>query len=313
VLAAIDIGSNTVRLLLSSIAPDGTPDPCHYVRRVTRLAGGFTIREGLTPEAMARTLSALHEFRDICDQHQVTTHLAVGTAAFRNAVNGSDFARRIHASTGIPVKIISGEEEARLTASGVLLTLSEIPRDTLIFDIGGGSTEFVHIVDGNLRWTDSLPLGVVRLCEACSDLTQIDALIFASLERVRQRVASFSTCTGSQPVLVGTAGTVTSLAAMEMKMTCYDWRRVNNYSLRGSRLENLRQQLAGLSPEQREALPGLEAGRGDLIMPGLQIVLALLEIFRSDQLIVSDFGILEGLALQHAKEPVDDVAPARWN
>jgi exopolyphosphatase/guanosine-5'-triphosphate,3'-diphosphate pyrophosphatase len=307
VLAAIDIGSNTVRLLIGDVNPDGALSPLRYVRRVTRLAGGFTDQRGLAPESMERTLSALHEFQDICRQHRVNNLLAVGTAAFRTACNGCSFAEQIRASTRIPVEIITGEEEARLTASGVLLALSETPLNTLIFDIGGGSTEFVHMVDGNVLWTDSLPLGVVRLCEEHKDPKEIEAFVHRLLNRIQRQVESCSTPGGSQPILVGTAGTVTSLAAMDMKMTRYDWQRVNNYHLQKSRLESLALELGGLTPSQRETLPGLEAGRGDLIMPGLQVVLALLDIFQTNQLTVSDFGILEGLAARLAKGPSTSV------
>ncbi len=298
-LAAIDIGSNTVRMLIATITPDGTLTPIRQERRMTRLAGGLSDRHSLREEAMARTLVALRDFRDICSQHQVEQLQAVGTAAFRQARNGAFFGKQIFAAIRIPVRILSGEEEARLSAKGVALALEEPARNLLIFDIGGGSTEFVHLVEGSVRWADSLPLGVVRLCEAFHQPEEAEPFIRQTLGPVYEQVAG---CESAHPLLVGTAGTVTSLAAMDLEMVDYDWRRINNYSLRQSRLRSLAQRLRKLSPSQREALPGLEAGRGDLIMPGIQIVLALLDLFGRDCLKVSDFGILEGLILQLAQD-----------
>jgi len=297
VLASIDIGSNTVRLLIAEQTGRSGLQPVLYERRVTRLAGGLSEQHGLHPEAMDRTLAALVEFQDRCNTYQVSSCQAVATAAFRHAVNGQVFADQISSQTGFPVTIIPGEEEARLTASGVLLALTDSPDNALIFDIGGGSTEFIHLQNGQLQWMDSLPLGVVRLCETCTSET---AALDAILEQFRQLPSDLLARAGAV-TLVGTAGTVTSLAAMEMEMVQYDWRLINNAVLRRSSLNVLLARLQRLTPAQREALPGLEKGRGDLILPGLQIVLALLEAFRSDRLTVSDFGILEGVALQLAE------------
>lgn len=292
-LASIDIGSNTVRLLIAEQTDHGL-EPVRYDRRITRLAGDLCAQYGLHPDSMQRTLTALTEFRELCRSYDVTACQAVATAAFRHACNGQIFANQISAQTSIPVAIISGEEEARLTASGVLLALTDSPENSLIFDIGGGSTEFIHLRNGQMQWVDSLPLGVVRLSESRpSEPSTLDTIKdqLSSLPDDLLRHAGAIT-------LVGTAGTVTSLAAMLMEMTCYDWRRINNAVLQRSSLADLHAKLKPMSPSQREALPGLEKGRGDLILPGLQIVLVLLERFRSERLIVSDFGLLEGVALQ---------------
>ncbi len=292
-LASIDIGSNTVRLLIAEQTNHGL-QPVRYERRITRLAGNLCAHRGLHPDSMQRTLTALTEFRDLCRSYTVTTCQAVGTAAFRHAGNGQIFADQISAQTGIPVAIISGEEEARLTASGVLLALTDSPDNSLIFDIGGGSTEFIHLRNGQIQWVGSLPLGVVRLSEASPSESSILDTIKDHLSSLPDDLLRHAGAIN----LVGTAGTVTSLAAMLMEMTCYDWRRISNAVLQRSTLNDLQAKLKPMSPAQREALPGLEKGRGDLILPGLQIVLVLLERFRSERLTVSDFGLLEGVALQ---------------
>lgn len=296
-LASIDIGSNTVRLLIAEQATTNGLRPVRYERRITRLAGGLSEECGLSPDAMERTLAALAEFSNLCDACHVSSCQAVGTAAFRHAVNGQIFADRISAQTGLPVAIIPGEAEARLTASGVLLALTDSPDDALIFDIGGGSTEFIHLRDGQMRWVGSLPLGVVRLSEANDSETSTLDAIKKQLDSLPDDLLSHA----GAIKMVGTAGTVTSLAAMLLEMTRYDWRRINNAVLQRSSLNELLEKIKPMSPTQRETLPGLERGRGDLILPGLQIVLVLLERFRSERLTVSDFGILEGVALQLAE------------
>ena len=141
-LAAIDAGSNTLRLLVGKVT-NGRVLPEFYLRRISRLAGGFTHNEGLSPEARERTLIAFQEFAETCRQAEVKQVRAIGTAAFRQAVNGEHFAREIREITQLPLEIISGGVEAEYMASGVLSALDPMPPHALIVDIGGGSTEFV--------------------------------------------------------------------------------------------------------------------------------------------------------------------------
>lgn len=294
--AAIDVGTNTVRLLVGKV-DGGRLQPQQYARRITRLGGGYSEIEGLSPQARGRTLAALTEFSQICAEFDVERVRAVGTAAFRRAVNGQSFAREVAEQTGLPLEVISGDEEARLTVAGVMSALDPVPPAALVMDIGGGSTEFALVASGRILWEQSLPLGVVRLCEEVAAPAEQQRIIHAALQTVHGEIAGASGTLPAGLRLVGTAGTVTTLAAIDMAMTSYDWRRVNNYRLPADRLRALHAQLAPLTATAREAIPGLEPGRGDLILPGLEIVLAAIEIFSADALVVSDFGILEGVLL----------------
>lgn len=300
--AAIDVGSNTVRMLLASVAADGILVPLHYSRKVTRLGGGFT-RESLSSEGMERTLLALHQFAAELGAAKVEEVIAVGTAALRRAKNGKEFVARIRHETGLVVDVIDGEKEAYLAATGVLAALDPKPSHALIFDIGGGSTEFILVADGKHLFHRSYPLGVVSLCEGGGDaskqLRQIDNCLDA-LQRDLRTVGALDQVHDSRALLVGTAGTVTTLAALQLGMEDYDWRRVNNLVLTQRDLQNWANRLARLDVTERERLPGLEKGRGDLILPGVMIVLQLLRRFSRDRLTVSDFGLLEGLLLEHA-------------
>ncbi len=298
-LAAIDAGSNTLRLLVGKVT-NGRVLPEFYLRRISRLAGGFTQNEGLSPEARERTLIAFQEFAETCRQAEVKQVRAIGTAAFRQAVNGEHFAREIREITQLPLEIISGGVEAEYMASGVLSALDPMPPHALIVDIGGGSTEFVLCSRQKILWSKSLPLGVVRLTEEYTSALSRQSAIEDALAELN--VELFSVCKsiglGLEDLhLVATAGTVTTLAALDMQMTEYDWQRVNNYSLKLSRLRYWQTILRPLSLSEREELPGMEAGRGDLIIPGLEIILCQMHRMGVDYLTVSDFGILEGLLL----------------
>ena len=298
--AAIDVGSNTVRMLIGTVDPDGHLVPETHRRAITRLRGGYCPAEGLSSKAMERTLFALREFAAELTCRQIDRVAAVGTAALRQAVNGRSFVDRVRSETGLVIEIVAGDREARLAAAGAMAALDPVPQRALIFDIGGGSTEFILVEKGNLRFQRSYALGVVSLSEECPDEHRLGAEICSHLDTFEADLAEgmlLGQVKDPACCLVGTAGTVTTLAALRLGMAEYDWRRVNNLVLEGSILHAWHERLTPLSVAEREKLPGLEKGRGDLILPGLKIILALLDRLDKKLLTVSDFGLLEGLLL----------------
>ncbi len=298
-LAAIDAGSNTLRLLVGNVE-QGKVTPYAYLRRICRLAGDFNLEKGLAPASMQRTLAVFHEFAGYCSKHGVNRVKVVGTAAFRQAVNGTDFADQVANQTGLPIEIIGGDLEAQYTAKGVLSALDPVPSYSLIIDIGGGSTEYVLCRGNEVVWSASHPLGVVRLTENHGvPKDRIAEILRVTDTVVREVISNCKVCKvdPTQLSVVGTAGTITTLAALDMELTVYDWQKVNNYSMSADTLHNWYGALIPLSVTQREALPGMEKGRGDLIIAGLEIVVSLLDTLPGDSLTVSDFGILEGLLL----------------
>lgn len=293
--AAIDIGSNSVRMLVGEVVGDQV-DPGHYSRHVTRLAGGYDPLTGISAEASERTLCALELFAQFCNKNNPTCIRAVATEAVRRAVNRQQFVAAVLARTGFVVEIIDGVEEAVLSSAGVLAALKPQPDAALIFDIGGGSTEFIVIKGGKRLWQKRYPLGVVSLAEASDSEMGIESVLTALDEDLR--VAGLSSLLASEECeLVGTAGTVTTLAALDLAMTEYDWQRINNYVLSQAALYSLYERLFPLTPPERELLAGVEKGRGDLIIHGAAIVLSLLRLLDKDRLRVSDFGLLEGILL----------------
>jgi len=293
--ATLDIGSNTVRMLIGSCAA-GQLLPCLYERRITRLGGGFSPASGLSAAAMARTIAALKDFSGLLKDNQVKYLRAVGTAALRRAANRQQFIEQVYQQTGISIEVIDGEEEARLTAMGVLSVISPQPEQTVIFDIGGGSTELICIIDGRICAQKSYPLGVVRLAEEYSDQHQRQQIIEATL--VDCCNAFLQRLSPAQPVvLIGTAGTMTTLGAMDLNLARYDPGAINNHQLSLAWMLTLYDQLEPLSAADREQLTGMEQGRGDLILPGLQLASFIAQALRVTHLKLADSGLLEGVFL----------------
>lgn len=294
-VAAIDLGTNTARLLISTLAPYRQ---ILLKRTITRLGGGFTRDRGLSGEAIERSVSALKEFAGEISRHQVARVRAVATSAVRDALNGELFCERVLAETGIVLEVIDGTEEAVLTLKGVGSVLNDRSGDLVVFDVGGGSTEYTLARGGEPLFSRSLPIGVVRLTEGKVGVAEMEDKIARELALLKGELDGeglgrrFSAAT-----LLGTAGTATTLAAIQMGMADYDYRRVNNFTMQHSDVERIFVQLAPLTPKQRLEVVGLEPGREDLIIAGILVVLQTMRIFGFDTLKVSDSGLLEGLIL----------------
>lgn len=296
--AAIDLGTNTARLLIGEVSPSGTILPLIIKRKIVRLGGGFTREEGLSAEARERALAALAEFSQEMDSHKVKTVRAVATSAVRDAANGKAFVEEVKRKTGISLEIIDGHEEGLLTLAGVHSGLDEKVGDFLVFDIGGGSTEFTLARGKEPLYIKSLPLGVVRLTEGKTSIAAMGEKIRRELAELKRELLQKGLWPRTEEVLlVGTAGTVTTLAAIKLGMVDYDYRKVNNYVLTEGEVRDIYDRLLPLTPEQRLKIPGLEKGREDLIVAGMLISLETMELFQFPHLKVSDFGLLEGVLL----------------
>lgn len=301
--AAIDVGSNTLRMLIGICNKKGFL-PEVYCQQITRLAGGYRAGQGLARESMQRTLNVFAEYAAVLAQKQVVNVRAVGTAAFRRAENSQHLCNLIKLKTGLELDIISGYEEARLSSAGVIAALTPPQETALIVDIGGGSTEVVFCHQGQLLSSCSYPLGVVQLCEEMplAEQRQVylnDMVVKFSSDLLHAGVAGslLANCR-----LVGTAGTVTTLAALNLEMREYDRSRINNHSLTIEWLEAVLDKLNSISVAERERLPGFEPGRGDVIIPGLQLLIALGRYFKQASIMVADSGLLEGVLLDFCQD-----------
>jgi exopolyphosphatase/guanosine-5'-triphosphate,3'-diphosphate pyrophosphatase len=305
-LAAIDLGTNTARLLIGRVE-DGTIVRQRVMRQITRLGGGFCRDHGISPEARQRTVAAMHEFAEAIREHGVRHVRAVATSAVRDAANGDDFCREVREATGISLETIGGDLEGELTLRGVLAGLDSRPDYLLVFDVGGGSTEYTLARGDEILFTRSLPLGVVRLTEGkvtpAAMEEKVDRELRALLEEMRQ--AGVLQLAG-RAVLVGTAGTATTLAAISQRLLDYDYRKINNHLLPLGEIDAIFNRLLPLSPAERLArTAGLEKGREDLIIAGTILTKRTMVLFGIDTLKVCDFSLLEGvlMALHDAVNP----------
>ncbi|HNI68762.1 MAG TPA: Ppx/GppA phosphatase family protein [Nitrospira sp.] len=309
ILAGIDIGTLTCRLLIAELAPSGTLRELRSDRRILRLGQGVDRDRMLRGDAMARVAETLKEWCTLMEGYQLDASIAVATSAVRDAGNREEFVRLIHRQTGLEIEILSGEEEARRTILGIRSGLPAGVSDVLALDIGGGSTEFILDRPGQTPMMRSVDIGVVRLCER---LLRHDPPTSEEIHQAREWVrAETVTAVGEMtlPVgltFVGTAGTITSLAAMAQQLPTYEPARIHNYRLARSVVEELESTLLARTKSERVGLPGLEANREEVIAAGAIILRTVMETVKIPSLLVSDLGLREGVLLDLATRLDED-------
>ena len=298
-VATIDLGTNTVRLLVSDVEAGGVWRVVHADQQVTRLGEGLTRAGVLGEPPMRRTAAVVSAYARRARNLGASQLRIVATSAVREATNGAAFVAMVERASGERVEVVSGEDEARLTVRGILRGLGRLPGAMVTFDIGGGSTEYTLARDGTVIASVSLRLGVVPLAES---FPFPDAVDFARYRTLVGEVASQlerelpDTLGGRQPdQLIGTAGTVTTLAALDLGLPQYDAERVQGHRLDRAAVGRQLTRLGALTVTERAALPCLEPGRADLIIPGIAIVQATMARFGVDSMIVSDWGLREGM------------------
>jgi len=297
-IAAIDLGTNTARLLIGRVE-EGTICRELVMRRITRLGGGFCRQEGIAVAAWERSLAAMQEFAAAIKTNGVKQVMAVATSAVRDAANGADFCEAVRSSTGIGLEVISGKREGELTLRGVLSGLDRMPEYLLVFDVGGGSTEYTLARGGEVLFSKSLPLGVVRLTEGKGSPAAMEEKVDRELLKLMEemRGAGVLHLAGGAE-MVGTAGTATSLAAISQQLTDYDYRKINNHVITLEEIEAIFARLLPLTPEERlKRIAGLEKGREDLIVAGTILTMRTMSLFGIHRLKVSDFSLLEGVLM----------------
>jgi len=298
-LATIDLGTNTVRLLVADIAAAGRWTTVVQDQRVTRLGEGLRASGRLAETPMNRTAATVTEYARRAREAGAGALRIIATSAVRDAANGREFAIAVERASGQAVEIVSGEEEARLTIRGIVAGLGTAQGRLLAFDIGGGSTEYILAHAGRVETAISLRLGGVPLSERFPCPMRVDVDRYRAMESeirhgLEQELPDAVRASGVAD-LVGTAGTVTTLAALDLGLRSYDAERVQGHRLSRAAIEKLRDRLCMLTQDERGRLPCLEPGRADLIVPGVAIVLASLDVTRTDAVVVSDWGLREGI------------------
>jgi len=311
--ASIDIGTNTLRLLIAEIGNENL-QPVYLKRIITRLGGDYKEDIGIAASAQERTIKALEFFAEKIREYVVKEVKAVATSVVRRAKNKTEFLSEVLERTGVEVKVISGDEEARLSLLGVLSVVKAgiDVHKCLVVDIGGGSTEFIAVDNGKMAGTWSLEMGVVHLTEEYlkadpptkEELGNMESEIKRIIYDLRFTIYDLGFLTpNSEPLtpnstlFIGTAGTITTLAAIDQGLEKYEPDKINNYILKYTAIKKIYNHLASLPLRQREEILSLEKGREDIIIPGAAIVLKAMEGFGFSSITVSDAGLLEGILL----------------
>lgn len=304
-VAAIDIGTNTVLLLVAERDASGNLVALEEQATITRLGEGVDKTRALAPAAIARTNAAIDRYAEIVERLGVEQIDVVGTSAMRDARGGEAVREHVKAKLGVDARTISGDEEARLTFAGALSGVASVDAAARVrvYDIGGGSTEVVHGERGrsDVVFAHSYDVGSVRLTErhVKSDPPRPEELAAVRAD-ARAAFASVPSFDSDVPP-VGIAGTMTTLAAVSLKMETYDGARVHGLRLPVTEIERVVAELARLPLAERSRVPGLEPKRADVIVAGGLITLAYLEHVGAREVMISDRGVRWGLAEQLAR------------
>jgi exopolyphosphatase / guanosine-5'-triphosphate,3'-diphosphate pyrophosphatase len=298
-VAAIDCGTNSTRLLVA----DQNGDELIRLMRITRLGQGVDRANTLAPEAIARTVDVLHEFRRSMDEFGVDRVRMVATSAVRDAQNGTVFTEAARDAVGTAPEVLSGLEEGKLAYRGASADLDPFEGDTLVVDIGGGSTE-ITLGRGGTVSSVSLQLGCVRLTErfltsnpptpdevVATRIAIADALTWGE-QRMPELLAL-----DARRRLVGLAGTVSTLASLQLKIAAYDADRLHHATLSLSEVVDLSAMLASLSAAERSRLVGMVPGREDVILGGALVLEVVAARYQCPEVIVSEKDILDGIVL----------------
>jgi exopolyphosphatase/guanosine-5'-triphosphate,3'-diphosphate pyrophosphatase len=295
-LAAIDCGTNSTRLLVS----EGGTRTVERLMRITRLGQGVDATGALAPEAVDRTLEVLREFRKVMDTHGVTRVRMTATSAARDAANREDFFTAAEQIVGTRPELLTGEQEARLSFRGATSQLDPDDGPFLVVDIGGGSTEFA-VGTTEPEAVLSVDIGCVRLTEkfihrdppAPEELSQVISVARDYLEDVAREMPGAL----EAKRFVGLAGTVTTVAAVEQGLAEYDTDKIHHFVLTHDAAEDVFRTLATEKRSDRLHNPGLEEARADVIVAGTAILVAVMRFFEFDECLVSEADILDGLVL----------------
>lgn len=298
--AALDIGSNTFRMLVGGLSGGVLLREGHF-RFNVRLAEELGTTGRLSEAAIRRGVDAFGEFRNELIKLDISPDdasrvRAVGTSALRDALNTGEFLSTVRQATGFAVEVITGEEEARLNALGAAGSLS-LSGETMVLDIGGASSEASLVSAGSVLKSISLDVGVVRFASLYrgDEITSKDAMgdvegRAADVAReIEKRIGL-----GAKN-LIGTGGSATTLAAMLLELPKYDPSRVHGLAMGVEDLKTLRRRLCGMGMADRRGLKGLENGREDLIIPGIILTIKIMEHLGFSVITASDYGLLEGV------------------
>lgn len=315
-IATIDIGSNSLRLSVASLRPDGTYELIDDEKIVTRLARGTAASDRLDEEAIEETVAAVRTMKQIAEGYDVAAIRSVATCAVREASNRDRFLQRVREEADLEIEVIDGEEEARLAFASVDAAFDLGQHDSVaVVDIGGGSTEILLATGGIVGQVASMSIGAVRLTEATSELAaprRLERMEHIVREHIRSHLGRPAVTPG---MMIGTGGTFTAMGAMHrLHRTGRPSSDLARMNLRGERLHRadvrrLLERLHRMSDREREAVPGLNADRAEIIVAGVTIADTVMDRLGINELLIHDGGVRDGVLLELARDRGEN-APA---
>lgn len=303
ITAGVDVGSNTVRLIVAEVNSGKITKILDSRRGITRLGANIEDTGRLSDGGMRKTLELFEIFKKSIVSHGAVRVRAAATSAVREASNANDFIS-LALELGIPVKAVSGDEEAYYTYLGVSSEIEECP-PVLIYDIGGGSTEFIYACDSKIQYSVSIPVGVVKLSDRFGFGKETDAVLHEECRKYISGLISpvYEALKGfKRPLLVGTAGTVTTVAAIDLNMKEYAPSAVSKHLLKKDNLDELLNRISAMPAADRLKINGIDKGREDLVVPGILLIQCIMALYGSEVSNISDSGLREGLAIAAAME-----------
>ena len=303
-LAAIDLGSNSVRCIVVEVDKLGKFRVLDDEKATVRLGEGIVKDGAISEAAWQRTMDALSRMKKIVDGYKVIAVETVATSAVRQAANGAAFVKAVADNIGLPIAIISGEEEAELAALSALNNFDMEGTRYAMVDIGGGSVEVITALGSHIDEVFSLELGAVTLTENFITMDPINQKEYLRLRRHVRKTLKTAFPPEEFPVhcLLGSGGTMTSIAAMVMAMRNEEYGSIHGYEVFRSEVVHLLAMLLRKNLKERRSLPGLNPDRADIIIAGVTVVDELMGLFKANLLKINERGIREGLILKGLKK-----------
>ena len=297
IAAGIDIGSNSIRLIIAEVENNKIKNIIYQEKATTRLAANINKTGILQEEPFNKSINVLAGFRKALNKYNVEKIKTVATSAVREAANGKEFINAAK-NSGIEISIISGKEEGMLEYLGVCSGF-DAGRQPLILDVGGGSSEIIYMQDNNELHTESHKIGVVKI----ADMFDFQKSSTEKIEKCSAYIKEFFkdvTIPNNIQNFIATAGTATTLAAIDMEMTEYDYNKVNGYKITKEKVIEILNKVYSTPYNKRLEIKGMDKGREDLIIPGILIILEILKKTNLNIITVSDFGLREGAVVRAA-------------
>ncbi|MGA7160078.1 MAG: Ppx/GppA phosphatase family protein [Bacteroidota bacterium] len=298
-ISSIDIGTNTILLLIADANSNGIVKVIHDEQIIARLGKGVDEHRVINQETFRRVADFLRSYHNTSRNLQSEKIIAVGTSALRDAANKKEFCEFILHNVGINIQILSGDDEAEWTCRGAVIGIDAVPESFTVLDIGGGSTEIISCIRSRITHKVSLDIGSVRITERILRGSPPTSQKIAEARRfIRDHFETLDLFQNGVLFAIGVAGTLTTLAAMQLQLTQYDPKRVHGYELHYDDVLQSFSLLRGKSIDEIKSIPQISAGRSDIIFAGVIILLEFMEAAGLKKITVSDRGLRYGIVLR---------------